>query len=98
MEQDYLSDVFSALPGNYREPVRVGLEQQGRLNVVIQRHKEEYAKVAEYAEEGSKLPLCRITTRVALLLVALVDDDPKLVSLIGDQLHMTALLESDMCL
>jgi hypothetical protein len=34
--------------------------------------------------EGSKLPLSKVATRVAVLLVALVEDDPSLASLIGE--------------
>jgi hypothetical protein len=90
VERDYLIDMFSALPRNYREPVRVGIEQFVQFNVVIHRYKSEYVKAEGMLLEGSKLPLSKVATRVAVLLVALVEDDPSLASLIGDESYMAA--------
>lgn len=95
MKPDYLTDVFSALPRNYRKPVRVGIEQQGRFNVIIHRHKGDYSKAEGTLLEGNKLPLTKVATRVAVLLVALVEDDPCLARMIGDDSCGATLVESD---
>ena len=91
MKHDYLRDIFDALPRGYRKPVRVGMQNQVRFNAVVRHYKDEYTQAAVSSAEGSTLPCCTVVTRVALPLVAFVDDDPSLISLKGDEPRMAPL-------